>query len=306
MGKYTPEHITFLKENIKGRTNKELTELFNAQFGLDLRATQINGLRCSYGIKSDHQCYRYSKEQIDFIKDNVKGRTNKELTEMFNHHFGLNLKISQIQDAKSRYGLKSNTIHKYTKEQVEFLAKNVKGRTLAELTKMFNKKFNVNLKDEQISNAKNRYGLYSDLPGGQLKKGHTPWNKGMKGLQMGGKETQFKKGNIPTNYRPVGSERITKNDIIEIKIADPNEWRSKHVHIWEKANGPVPKSHVVIFGDGNRRNFDLNNLILVSRVQLARLNQNHLIADNADLTRSGIIIADIISKINERKKIKKG
>ena len=58
-------------------------------------------------------------------------------------------------------------------------------------------------------------------------------------------------------------------------------------------------------GDGNKRNFDPDNLILVSRAQLVRLNQGNLIQNDAELTRTGITIADIQNKIGERKKAKK-
>jgi hypothetical protein len=124
----------------------------------------------------------------------------------------------------------------------------------------------------------------------------------MKGLQIGGEETQFKKGNRPHNYKPVGTERVNGEGYVDVKVADPNKWRSKHILIWEKENGPVPKGHVIIFGDGNRLNLELDNLILVSRKQLAILNKNNLIQKDADLTRTGIIVADIYRKINEQKK----
>lgn len=51
----------------------------------------------------------------------------------------------------------------------------------------------------------------------------------------------------------------------------------KHWLIWKNAYGPIPKGHVVIFGDGNRCNFELNNLILVSRKILSDLNVRNLI-----------------------------
>ena len=53
-------------------------------------------------------------------------------------------------------------------------------------------------------------------------------------------------------------------------------------------------------------NFDINNLILISRKQLRILNQNYLIKDDPELTKSGIILADLLIKINEKdKEIKK-
>jgi len=64
----------------------------------------------------------------------------------------------------------------------------------------------------------------------------------------------------------------------------------------------VPPGHAIVFGDGNKRNFDLGNLLLVSRAQLARINQRGLIQDDAELTKTGILIADVYNKIGERKR----
>lgn len=121
-------------------------------------------------------------------------------------------------------------------------------------------------------------------------------------MWTGGEGTQFKKGNKPHNYVPVGSERVNADGYVDIKIAEPNRWRGKHLIVWEQHNGrPVPKGHAVIFGDRNRRNFDPDNLVLVSRSQLATMNKMNLIRDDADLTRTGVILADIYQKISQRK-----
>ena len=88
--------------------------------------------------------------------------------------------------------------------------------------------------------------------------------------------------------------------MIEVKIADPNVWRAKSNLVWEAAHGPIPRNHVIIFANQNREDFTLENLILVSRRELARLNQNHLIYKNAELTKSGVALAKLISKMHER------
>lgn len=197
-------------------------------------------------------------------------------------------------------------MHKYTPEHDAFIASNVKGRSSAELTEMFNAHFSLNLKVNQIAAYKKNHGHKSGLDC-RFKTGQRSWNRGKKGLQIGGKETQFKKGNKPHNHVPVGSERVNGDGYIDVKIADGKgrlNWKAKQVIIWEEANGPVPKGYAVIFGDGNRRNFDLNNLILVSRRQLAMLNKHKLIQGDADLTRTGVIVADILSKLSERSKAK--
>ncbi len=190
--------------------------------------------------------------------------------------------------------------HKWTKEQYEYLASIVKGRYSDELAKMMNDKFNIDLKPSQIKAAKARKKLNTGLTG-QFKKGQTPWNKGKKGF-MGANKTSFKKGDVPKNYMPIGSERVNGYNYIDIKIKDPNKWKGKHIIIWEKHNGEVPKGHAIIFGDGNNRNFDIDNLICVSRQQLLYFNRYGLIKNSADLTKTGIILADISKKISEVQK----
>ena len=175
----------------------------------------------------------------------------------------------------------------------------------AEITGLFNEKFGTKRTENAIQQQRCKYGFKTDARY-YWQKGHKPWNKGMKGIDIGGKATRFKKGNRPQTWMPVGSEAI-KDGYTKIKVAEPNKWRLKHRIVWEKHHGrPVPPGHAVIFGDGNRCNFDLDNLILVSRAQLAMLNKNRLIQGNADLTRTGVVIADIYQKIGDLKKGKGG
>ncbi len=195
--------------------------------------------------------------------------------------------------------------HKYTDEQREFITMNYIGKGNAELTEMFNTKFDLELKTSQIKAYKNRYNLNSGLDG-RFKPGAVPANKGKKGIRIKGTEkTWFKKGSKPPNWVPIGSERISKDGYIQIKIQEgqfQNNWRGKHILIWEDHNGPLPKSHAIIFGDGDKRNFSLDNLVLVSRAQLVKLNQYGLIQKDADLTRTALIIVDLKSKISEKNK----
>jgi hypothetical protein len=177
----------------------------------------------------------------------------------------------------------------------------VNGRGNKELLEMFNAHFKLNLTLNQIRAFKKNHGLSSGLTG-QFQKGHVPFNKSKKGIFFGGKATQFKKGNKPWNYQPVGSERINTMGYLDVKIADPNKWRPKHLLLWESVHGPVPEGHAVIFGDGNRLNVTLENLVLVSRKQLVRMNQRGLIQNDVELTKTGAIIANIYNKIGERKR----
>ncbi len=203
---------------------------------------------------------------------------------------------------------------KYSTEHIDYIKANISGCHFKELTDMLNKQFGMNLKVSAVVSLADRHGLHNGIDcrlntgykPTQFKKGIIPWNKGKKGVTCGGESTQFKKGNKPWNYKPVGSERVNTDGYPEVKIADPNKWKGKHILVWEATNGPVPKGHVLIFGDGNKKNVEINNLLLVSRKQLVRLNKHNLIQNDAELTRAGIVIADIYNKIGERKRQRKG
>lgn len=114
---------------------------------------------------------------------------------------------------------------------------------------------------------------------GCFKKGHATWNKGMTGLQIGGIETRFKPGNKPHGWKPIGSERIDKDGILMRKYSDTgikrDDWKPVHVHIWEEINGKVPKGSAVIFDDGNKRNFEIENLKCLTRAELMQRNSVH-------------------------------
>jgi HNH endonuclease len=96
----------------------------------------------------------------------------------------------------------------------------------------------------------------------RFEKGQTAWNKG-KHMRVS-ERTEFKKGNKPHNYRPVGSERVTKDGYLERKIADPSKWKPVHHLEWEKVNGPIPARHKVIFKTPDKLNVSIDNLLLVT------------------------------------------
>jgi hypothetical protein len=137
--------------------------------------------------------------------------------------------------------------------------------------------------------------------GKRFQKGMTPWNKGKKGYK-GANRTSFKPGQMPKNYLPVGSERVTAYGYTEIKVADPKKWRAKHVCLWEQEHGPVPKGHVVMFADKNRCNFSQDNLLLVSRAELATINQCRLIFSDIEATKAGLQVARLKHAISRRQK----
>ncbi len=199
-------------------------------------------------------------------------------------------------------------MHRYSEEQKEFIITNNYGKYSKELAEMFNQHFNTNITAKEIAYFRRNHKLKSGLTG-QFKKGNVAHNKGKKQIEYMSqesiertKETRFKKGNKPKNYRPVGSERITKDGYIEVKVADPNKWETKNKIIYKQYFGDIPKGHKVIYADGNKLNNDINNLILLSDNEELIMNKYKLRTENIELTKTGYLIAKVIDKTNELNK----
>lgn len=200
-------------------------------------------------------------------------------------------------------GVKNSVKHVWTEEQKAYLGEITPGRHYKEIMELVNKKFGLELMQTQIKRAINSNGFKTGFTG-RFEKGNVPYNKGKKGLTTAN-VTSFKKGQRPVNYRPVGSEITNRAGYVEIKVADPNVWKLKHRWLWEQHNGPVPKGYALIFADGDKSNIAVDNLIMVSKAQLVRLNQNGLIQDSKELTETAINVVDLMVKISHMKKSKR-
>jgi hypothetical protein len=108
---------------------------------------------------------------------------------------------------------------------------------------------------------------------GAFKKGHVPAMKGRKGVHNS-PATEFKPGCSLTPLLPVGTTRErTRRGVTRrfVKVADPNTWIEEATHVWETANGPVPRGHLIHHLDINPLNNDLANLACITRSRHATI-----------------------------------
>jgi hypothetical protein len=128
------------------------------------------------------------------------------------------------------------------------------------------------------SEASGRITNQSDLAKkARFKKGNTPWNKGRKGLQIGGIETRFKKGNLPHNTKGDGIISIREDEgrpYQYIRISK-GKWKLLHNVIWEEKNGSIPPGYIVVFKDKNPLNCSIDNLELITRSENMERNTFH-------------------------------
>lgn len=91
--------------------------------------------------------------------------------------------------------------------------------------------------------------------------------------------TRFKpgvrQGKAARLYKPIGTERFSKEGYRERKIHDgmpfQSRWRAIHLIEWEEVNGPLPKGWCLKCLDGDKANTDPANWQAIPRALLPRL-----------------------------------
>jgi hypothetical protein len=191
---------------------------------------------------------------------------------------------------------------KYLKEHEDFLRKH-EATPRKKLAELFNARFETEVSHKGLGQKCIKLGLICPN-NGCFKKGSIPVNKGTKGL-TGANKTSFSPGNRPIQTKKVGtiSTRKDKNGSLymHIKIAEPNKWQMIHVYIWEHKHGKIPKGYCVIFKDKNTLNTRLDNLMLVSREELVRLNQKYAYIDES-LKETALQVIKISKEIRKSTK----
>lgn len=124
-----------------------------------------------------------------------------------------------------------------------------------------------------ICNNIHKLGIKKGTNSGQFKKGSEPSNKGQKMRQSTYdklKKTMFKKGNKPANMKHEGYESLDSKGYI--KMHHNGRMQLKHRVIWESVNGRMPANCVIIFKNGDNRDFRIENLECITRAENMKRN----------------------------------
>lgn len=245
----------------------------------------------------------WKDEYTEYMHEICPGRLTPEVTRLLNEKFGTTYTKVQIGGVRKRLGLlvgdaafKNKLLNK---EQHDYFSDNQKWKSAQVMADEMNEKFGLSLTSEQIRSYRRNNNLYSGLTG-RFEKGQTPHNKGKKYPNRTPNSGQFQKGNKPPNYVPVGTINYTTNGYPKEKIGEPNQWVLKHRKVWEDNFGPIPKGHSVCFLDGDKSNYDISNLILLSREELIRMNHNDYFSSDPELTKLGASITKLTRKIKQQ------
>lgn len=172
---------------------------------------------------------------------------------------------------------------RYTAAELAWLKANCT-LTIGEYHRRFNEEFGRDVSAQNVNSVRKRNGWLTGRTG-RIEKGATPHNKGKPcpagtgGRHPNARATQFKPGArlgaASKLWKPIGTERMSKDGYRERKIHDGmplrSRWRSVHLVEWEAVHGPVPQGMALKCLDGNRLNTDPANWEPVPRAMLARL-----------------------------------
>lgn len=203
----------------------------------------------------------------------------------------------------------------YTPEMDAFFKNFVPGHSELEITDEFERRFDIRLRRAQLKNRMHYLWLKQGINTGQFRKGQPAYNKGMKQTDFMSAEaiertkaTRFQKGQEPHNAKGfgIGRERVDKDGYIQVKVklhsntdGRWNNYRYKHVLIWEKEHGcHIPPKTAIIFADGNKRNFDPDNLVAVSRRTLLVINRHRIPYFDRTSLEAAMKIAEIRMEAN--------
>lgn len=165
-------------------------------------------------------------------------------------------------------------------EIVEFIMNKVVSSSINSIQKDIYEKFNLNLSEGTIYYYKKRYGENKHIRRGKYKPSFLT--------------------------KPIGTERVDKDGYIRVIVEDGKE-RLKHHLVWEKENKPLEKDEVLMFLDGNKKNCDINNLIVIKRKWIGVLNRllSGLVDVSSELRKTAILTAQLMIEANEKKDSKK-
>lgn len=161
-----------------------------------------------------------------------------------------------------------------TAEQKAFIEEYYPHHSVKDTVKAFNEKFGTNKKKHTMLNYARRRGLVVDEE-----------------IVTKSKREPHRMGGPSKNAeRALGSTRFDGQYWL-IKTTDG--WKPCHRAIWEEHFGKVDKGNAVIYLDGDRTNWSIDNLQEVPITYLGMLDRNGLRSHHPIVTKAGIMWCDL-------------
>lgn len=204
-----------------------------------------------------------TEESVAWLKENYLNHQNLEgLARAFNDRFCTSAKASYLKDILNDMGLRISDRYRYSNEELDFLRNNAWNMNSYELTEALNKALGKNRSRHSVLQKCCSLGLtvLGDYDN-RLRFTRERWDDS---VEKKGTIRRRNEGDITVCAR--GTEYIFHN----------NELVPRSRYEYEISYGKKPdEDKIVLFLDGDNRNYSKDNMTLVSRGVNARMNKNH-------------------------------
>lgn len=258
--------------------------------------------------------FAYKKVHLDYLRKYYPKLFLKDLAVKFNARFGTDKTASALKSACKNRKILCGRIGKHfkaeemkaTEEQFQFVADCYQQYSLFGMTRAFNKLFPRDWKTPSQmqkfvkANETQLAGLRTGIKI-QNVKANSEWRDN---------PSHFKSGNKPKTEKPIGSEKVSPANagLVIVKVAEvdpstgaPTRWKPKHFIVWEAHHGPIPQGMCLTFRDCNKLNNAIENLELISKKLMMRLNLAGYWTAPPELRPSLRAIAELKARLSDVK-----
>lgn len=209
---------------------------------------------------------------------------------------------------------KPRPAHLWTDEQDDYLKGAISSTTYKDMAEHINETYSADVTDMMVKRHCYKLGLRTGRDT-KFKKGQKPATAGKKTIyhseesRLRAMSNSFRPGHIPHNYLPgIGRERKTKDGYTLIRVSDRRDiesrfnWMLKQRWVWEQEHGPIPKGWKVVFLDGSKDNFALDNLRAVPQGALSVFNRKYGYTGDPELNAMHFSLAELEYKTNKKRR----
>lgn len=236
---------------------------------------------------------RYTPEENAWIIENYRVLGSRDcLADEFEERFGYRRDVRAMTTQANKLGARVETINTEDDAHAErmirwdsepemtaWMIENDRGRRSNAIADDFERRFGFRPTSRQISRFRSKNGHQTKA--GTLYK------------------TRSKR------MVPVGTERIGNNGYIFVKVSDyatvpgtKDNWKRKQTLVWERENGrSVPEGCQIVSADGDKTNCDIDNLVCVSRADMATVNRLRIPYSDRQTLEAALAYARLSSKI---------
>ncbi len=247
---------------------------------------------------------KYTTQMVEFIRAHSSSCTLSQLHAIFCNSFGCDVSIHGLRAKVRALGLeyvrpKPRYSRTFPQDVVEFIRDNAHGMPNSILAQMVTDSFGVEITREQVKSIKRQMCVRSGLGTAEAMWMSRPegWVNPLKGRKVSPqtyekiKKTFFRKGENGRRRTPVGTE-VMRGGRIMVKIAEPSTWMTKARLVYERETGEtLEDNEIVIFLDGNRQNFSIDNLMMAHKGEVLEGYKICSAHYNSDMTRATILTA---------------